>query len=925
MSEYNSNPFVASLPASDESQIETLPVHQRSVHEPCLAGNGENLASRLGVRLQPTSGDWFRDMAIEDAPEKVAEWLSVLIDKDQVVELRVLGYADGAYRRPAIMSGFFDGDTLRDMAHDALDLTAKAKGVYLTLNPVNPDLLARRYNRVDYAGDSGDLACDGDVLRRRWLLVDADPVRISGVSSTDAEKAMAKDVILQVRGCLGGCGWPEPILADSGNGYHLLYRIDLPAEDDGLVKQVLVALAQRFDNDAAKIDRQVFNPGRIVKLYGTLVRKGDDVPDRPHRWSGMLEVPADLLVVRKELLEELASQVPLQQSASFATRGAVSVRRPPSHAEHESTIRRARHYLAKVEPAISGQGGHNRTYKAACRVMELFDLSVDEALPLLREWNETCQPPWTERELRHKLEDAAKNGSNGRMLRLDHGNGDDVQADSIDVSGDEVMSQQVKAADDPTRLARLFLDRHHRRNGRWTLRYWQGQWCRWKTGAYQPLAETDLRAKLWSFLEAEFDRLNREKSRQAASQGRRARGSPRRLKPSMSLVNNVLGALGGVTLIEGHVEQPAWLGDEQPYSAGEMLVAKNGMLHLPSWTPESGKSELLPLTPDLFNSVALEYDFDPEAPAPVEWYRFLEQLFPGDSQAIETLQEWFGYNLLPDTSLQKILFLLGPPRAGKGIICKVLTELIGRYNVAGPTLASLASQFGIAPLLGKPLAIISDARISGRSDPAIVVERLLSVSGEDRLDIDRKNREPVTVKLPTRLMLASNELPRLADSSTALPSRMIVLRLTHSWLGKEDPRLQARLLNELPGILNWAIRGLLRLRQRGHFVQPDSGKQARGEMTDLASPVKQFLDETCRLGAGLSIPCDKLYDVWRSWAEANGEKNVNTKAFFGRQLRAAAPTVERKQTRSGVRRMWVYDGVDLDLGKYVAGDYGNQS
>ena len=138
--------------------------------------------------------------------------------------------------------------------------------------------------------------------------------------------------------------------------------------------------------------------------------------------------------------------------------------------------------------------------------------------------------------------------------------------------------------------------------------------------------------------------------------------------------------------------------------------------------------------------------------------------------------------------------------------------------------------------MDKSLAIISDARLGGRTDSQVVVERLLSISGEDALTIDRKNLEPITVKLPTRLVIFSNELPRLGDSSGALAGRMILLRLTRSFYGQEDTGLTDRLLGELPGILNWAIAGWQRLRERGRFRQPTAADEMVDELSDLAKP-----------------------------------------------------------------------------------------
>ncbi len=220
---------------------------------------------------------------------QLAGWLRLFVAPGQVTELRV-PKARQKHGGARTVSGFFDGDHLDQMAAEALRLEASADGVYFVLNPVVPALLARRCNRVDIA-DQGDGTSDKDIVRRHWLLIDADPVRPAKISSTDEEKRWALDAVMAVYEHLRGRDWPVPVLADSGNGYHLLYRIDLPTEDGGVVERCLKALAARFDSDRVKIDQSVFNPSRITKLYGTLSGKGDDTPDRPHRRSQILEAP----------------------------------------------------------------------------------------------------------------------------------------------------------------------------------------------------------------------------------------------------------------------------------------------------------------------------------------------------------------------------------------------------------------------------------------------------------------------------------------------------------------------------------------------------------------------------------------------------------------------------------------------------------
>jgi len=341
---------------------------------------------------------------------QIRKALETIVEPGQVVELRALNVSKVDYRRPHTQSGFFDFDHLDEMAEVAYRLTPDAQGVYFTLNPLKLDVLARRYNRVEIV--TGDTARDVDVEKRARLLIDADPVRIAGVSAKETEKANAKDVIRRVQDFLQEGGWPNPIFADSGNGYHLLYDIDLPVDDDELVKRVLTALAVRFDTPEVKIDRQVFNPSRIVKLYGTLARKGDSIADRPHRWTSIIETPDDRKVVSRELLEALARTTqkgsernPSSSIAAFSLNG------------NESAAGKAKHYLSKMPGAVSGQQGHNSTFTAANILIRGFGLSIPDALPIIKEWNAKCQPPWNEKDLLHKLEDAEKqDGARGYLL-----------------------------------------------------------------------------------------------------------------------------------------------------------------------------------------------------------------------------------------------------------------------------------------------------------------------------------------------------------------------------------------------------------------------------------------------------------------------------------------------------------------------------
>lgn len=222
-------------------------------------------------------------------PKEILRFLALVAPAGQVIELRLLHVQPNGRGFPRTLSGYFRDHT--KLAAEAAKHSMAAQGAYITINPVNVDLLARSANRVRVAGKDFPLTTDADITARGWLPIDLDPVRPRGISATEEEHELAIARARQIRDALRTEGWPSPILADSGNGGHLLYKIDLPADDSSVVKRCLEALALRFEDERIKVDQTVFNPARIWKLYGTVSRKGDSLPDRPHRLARILEMP----------------------------------------------------------------------------------------------------------------------------------------------------------------------------------------------------------------------------------------------------------------------------------------------------------------------------------------------------------------------------------------------------------------------------------------------------------------------------------------------------------------------------------------------------------------------------------------------------------------------------------------------------------
>jgi hypothetical protein len=254
--------------------------------------------------------------------------LDVLFEPSQVIELRAFGTKYGT------CVGFY---TDRDkLATDAVKISENVStpAVFWTLQEINPELLSRSPNTFQRRVGQGVATADTDVMRYRWLLIDCDPLRNPAkTSSTDAEKADALKVATDIRGyfsAINGFDGYESVLADSGNGYHVLLRIDLDSSADSktLYSLVLHALNHHFSTgdttSGTKIDVSVVNPSRICKIYGTVVRKGPATEDRPYRMAHLLDVPSSLSVVPRDVLERIAAQAPTTEITEAACQPAVS-------------------------------------------------------------------------------------------------------------------------------------------------------------------------------------------------------------------------------------------------------------------------------------------------------------------------------------------------------------------------------------------------------------------------------------------------------------------------------------------------------------------------------------------------------------------------------------------------------------------------
>ena len=659
------------------------------------------------------------------------------------------------------------------------------------------------------------------------------------------------------------------------------------------------------------------------------------------------------------------------KQAVFSSPGAIG------ESDNANAVARAIAYLDTLPPSIQGQRGSDALMWAARCVAWGFALTESDAIAILRaHYNPRCVPEWSENEIKHKVASALDgNFSKPRGWLLaesrerDFTNSSTNRADSVphaEISPDvlaalagasppraspvlppevpepvgqcdrfEVVNAIVEpiapasdlanptfpagtADDDPFRLARLFLARYAHAHG-YRLRYWLEDFAQWVDGGYSLITATEIKGTLTTFVEDEFARIHAPRMR--AYEIAREKGSdekpPAKQRVTRNLIADVLNAVCAITRTDAK-NAPAWVGVDPPTLANfpnplDVISVRNGLIHIPTISRNPNVTPAT-ATPRFFTFNQLDFDYDGDTPQPQQWLQFLSEIWPDDPDSIACLQEWFGYLLTPDTSLHKILMLIGPPRAGKGTIGRILKAIIGEVNVVSPKLGSLADRFGLQPLIGKLVAIIGDARLSGRQDAVAVTEQLLGISGEDPQTIDRKNRDAITLQLRTRFVLLSNEVPRLGDASGAILSRLVILKLTRSFLGKEDLKLSDKIIeSEMPGVMKWAIEGLVRLKANGRFTRPESSEQVYELAEGMISPVKAFVVDRCSLEADAFTSTQELYDAWSQWCEKRG-RHPGTDATFVRDLVAAYPDVCPIRKKNSGDRIRGYNGIRLLVG-----------
>jgi P4 family phage/plasmid primase-like protien len=447
----------------------------------------------------------------------------------------------------------------------------------------------------------------------------------------------------------------------------------------------------------------------------------------------------------------------------------------------------------------------------------------------------------------------------------------------------------------PLDHARKFLQSIYAVEGGFKLVHYAQEFFIYTGTHYTFIEEATVRSQVYRFLD------------KCQKQDRKGNLVPFNANPAA--VNSAIDALKSIIHLanDPNSKPPVWLdGFELNNPPAEKLISmQNGLFQMDQLV-------LFPHSLGFFTYNSLPFEYNPSADCPL-WLKFLNDVWGDDKEAIDLLQEYFGYILSGDTRQQKFLNIIGPRRSGKGTINRVLTDLLGQANVVSPQMEELCDTFGLQPWLGKQLASFTDARVTPKNS-AGVVSQLLRIVGADTVTVNRKNKESWSGYLPTRIIVYSNEMLQLAENSNALTGRMLVLTMTNSFYGKEDVTLADRLTAELAGIFNWAIEGhIRRIKRTGQrFIQPKSAEGTLELMTELSNPLATFMEEVVDFGENYEVGKDDLFACYKHWAI---KKNYHpgTEMSFKRRFLAATQEllVKSYRRRENDETIYVYLGVKL--------------
>jgi len=340
------------------------------------------------------------------------------------------------------------------------------------------------------------------------------------------------------------------------------------------------------------------------------------------------------------------------------------------------------------------------------------------------------------------------------------------------------------------------------------------------------------------------------------------------------------------------------------FNRTKQIIFKNGMLNIET-------DEFVKLRPELFITSTLPYNYDPNADYPL-WKITLHDWWGNDDDSIRLLQQWFGYNLIATNYLETMMILFGETGSGKSTITKILADMLGRDKCTSLEFRDLKYTFGSQMITNKNAIIFSEDQTTKRVDADIVLQMIKRLTGRNPISVRVKYGDTYSTEPFARLTYECDTLPRFVDNAQALQRRVSMLYFGRSFEDAPNVLLKDQLVQEIPGIINWAIEGLRDLIKTDKFVQPKISEVAKEELRYMTSPMAAMGHQClCFDDPDAWTPNDQLFDLHRAWFK-EGSYSSYSRVWFGRIFSTAFKcTKDQRKTLSDGRQIRGRKGVSI--------------
>jgi P4 family phage/plasmid primase-like protien len=755
------------------------------------------------------------------------------------------------------------------------------ENAYWTCNPASDALLARQpKNKMAIAADT---TTDNNITRRIWFPIDIDPLRPSGVSATREEKKLSAEVATVLINKLEELGFPGGCLVGgtSGNGYHILVRIDLPNDfaSRDLLKRCLAAMQEMVGTGKVEVDPKVFNSARIVKCYGTVACKGENTPDRPWRWSKLTVVPETVVVCPTEVLEKLAALAPdknPKRDLGEKRQGPWTVENTQEYLDwttwdNQQKARGQPNEVAKwIGPCIKDEN-----HKDSAVILHTdgwwsygcFHASCEVNDKNFRDYWEG----WLDEKYKYpghrapvvanstfEFEDAVQGETPTRA-------NPELNTSPVALPASNVLKVPLQAwpLTDSGNMERFVARYGH------IFRYCpQRDWYSWDTkhwvtddiGLVYRGALATVR-KIVDEIPLHIAGVQEADLVKAIISGVEKWAKTSESRKNLSAMEFLSRSAKGIAVNFSEFDRDPWL-----------FNCDNGTLDLQSgdFQPQAQSDVITNISPVVY---------DPKATCPL-WLDFLSDVMAGQQEMIGFLQRTAGYSLTGSTVEHCLFLLWGSGRNGKSTFLEVLRHIIGTYGKSASMATFLEQQYegipnDLAALAGARFVTAVETQDSKRLDES----KIKQITGGDTVTARFLHKEFFQYRPQFKIWLATNHKPVIRGTDEGIWRRIKLVPFNvYIPDGKKDEKLTEKLISEASGILNWLLEGLVDYRRDG-LQDPEEVTKATDEYRAEEDWVARFLQSETVEDKNGAIPARSFYNRYKNWADDARERTLSERKF----------------------------------------------